>query len=245
MAGNAKKILKLFLLTVCISFAAACATSFDAKGRYHVVQSGESIWKIARAYRVSVQDLAELNNVADGAKIPAGTKLYLPERPKKSAFKKLPKKEREKAMYDAPIEYDRSKFIWPVDGTLRSQFGIRDGRRHDGIDISAPSGTPIYAANDGKVVFSSRMSGYGNTVILRHDDKFFSIYAHNSKNLAKKGKNVKKGDLIAHVGSTGRSTGPHLHFEIRHGQKARNPLFFLPVSKGEQPKKPAKRTRHR
>ncbi len=245
MAGNAKNIIKFALLTLCIFFAAACATSFDAKGRYHVVQSGESIWKIARAYRVSVQDLAELNNISDGAKMTAGTKLYLPDRPKRSSFKKLPKKEREKAMYDSPIEYDRSKFIWPVNGTVTSQFGIRNGRRHDGIDISAPSGTPIYAANGGKVVFSSRMSGYGNTVILRHEDKFFSIYSHNSKNLAKKGKSVKKGELIAYIGSTGRSTGPHLHFEIRHGQKARNPLFFLPVSKGEQVKKPAKRSKRR
>jgi len=216
-------VLALFLV-------AACATSFDSKGRYHRVQSGETIWKIARAYRVSVQDLAELNDIQDG-QISKGQKLYIPPRPKVQSFKKLPKKEREKILYDAPIEVDRTRFSWPVDGQVFSNFGIRNGRRHDGIDIAAKTGTPIRSAADGKVVFSDRLSGYGNMIIVKHKDDFFTVYAHNSKNKAKKGENVKRGQLIAAVGSTGRATGPHCHFEIRHGQKARNPLFLLPVKK--------------
>ncbi len=102
---------------------------------------------------------------------------------------------------------------------------------HDGIDIAAKAGTPIRAAGDGKVVFSSRLGGYGNTIIIRNADNFFTTYAHNKRNLAKKGQNVKKGDLIANVGATGNASGAHCHFEIRHRQKARNPLFFLPVKK--------------
>lgn len=213
-----------------IIFASGCAISYDTKGRYHKVQSGETIWKIARVYRVSVQDLAELNNIQDGAKLEPNQKLYLPEKPKGRAWKKLPKEEQEKT-YDAPIQTDHSKFIWPAEGTLMSGFGIRNGRRHDGIDISAKLGTPIKAAASGKVVFSSRLSGYGNTVIVRHPDNFFSIYAHNKQNKAKKGASVKKGEVIAYMGATGNATGSHCHFEIRHGQKARNPLFFLPVKK--------------
>lgn len=216
------------LLASCLLLLSACATSFDAKGRYHRVQSGENIWKIARFYRVPVQDLAELNNIQDGSKLDAGQKLYLPQRPKKKSWKKLPGEEDARA-FDAPIQTDRSKFIWPVDGKLFSGFGIRDGRRHDGIDISARSGTIVRAAAEGKVVFSGRLGSYGNTVIIRHKDNFFTTYAHSEKNLVKKGKSVKQGEIIAHVGDTGKATGPHCHFEIRNGQKARNPLFFLPV----------------
>ncbi len=221
--------MKFFLLTVLI-FTAACATSFDAKGKYHRVQSGETIWKIASAYRVPVQDLAEMNNVQDGHKLEAGQKLYFPPRPKGRVWKKLPKEEQERT-YSAPIETDRGRFIWPVDGTVFSNFGIRNGRRHDGIDIAAKAGTPIRAAADGKVVFSSRLGGYGNTIIIRNSDNFFTTYAHNSRNIAKKEQNVKRGDLIANVGATGNASGAHCHFEIRHRQKARNPLFFLPVKR--------------
>lgn len=221
--------LKFFPLTVLI-FVAACATSFDAKGRYHRVQSGETIWKIASAYRVPAQDLAELNNVQDGNKLQSGQKLYLPPRPKGRVWKKLARAEQERA-YSAPIETDRGRFIWPVNGEIMSNFGIRNGRRHDGIDISAKAGAPIRAAADGKVVFSSRLGGYGNTIIIRNSDNFFTTYAHNRRNLAKKGQNVKRGDLIAYVGATGNASGPHCHFEIRHRQKARNPLFFLPVKR--------------
>ncbi len=221
------RIVVVLLLAV---LYAACATSFDSKGRYHKVQSGENIWKIASAYRIPVQDLAELNNVQDGSKLEPGQKLYLPDRPKGRSWKKLPKVEQEK-QFNAPIETDRSKFSWPVEGTMLSGFGIRNGRRHDGIDIATKVGTPIKAAASGKVVFSDRIGGYGNTVIIRHPDNFFSIYAHNQKNLVKKGKTVKRGDEIALLGATGNATGPHCHFEIRHGQKARNPLFFLPVKK--------------
>jgi murein DD-endopeptidase MepM/ murein hydrolase activator NlpD len=225
MDGRIKIVLLVFVIFFC-----GCATSFDAKGRYHRVQSGENIWKIAKAYRVSVQDLAELNNVQDGSKLESGQRLYIPPRPKGRVWKKLPPSEREKS-YSAPIEIDRTKFSWPLEGQIFSNFGIRNGRRHDGIDIAAKAGTPIKASADGKVVFASKLSGYGNTVIIRHSGNFFTTYAHNQKNLVSKGANVKKGTQIANVGSTGRATGPHCHFEIRHGQKARNPLFFLPVRK--------------
>lgn len=228
---NAKKI---FLLA-CFFVVAGCATSFDSRGRYHKVQGGETIWKIAGAYRVPVQDLAELNNIDDASKLVVGSKLYIPKRPSGKAWKKLSKREKEpepqREVGETPIRVDRGRFVWPMDGEIFSGFGIRNGRRHDGIDIAAKAGTAIKAAADGKVAFSGKLAGYGNTVIIRHPDKFFTVYAHNSRNEAKKDEKVKKGDVIARVGSTGRATGPHCHFEIRHGQKARNPLFFLPVKR--------------
>ncbi len=125
---------------------------------------------------------------------------------------------------------NRTQFSWPIDGEISSLYGMRHGRRHDGVDIRAKIGTAIFAADSGEVVYSKKMRGYGNLVLLRHANDFFTVYAHNSVNLVKVGAKVKKGQMVARVGRTGRATGPHLHFEVREGSVARNPLFFLPKS---------------
>jgi len=132
------------------------------------------------------------------------------------------------------IKTDRGRFIWPVDGEVSSLFGMRHGRRHDGVDIRAKIGTPVYASADGEVVYAKKMRGYGNLVLLKHAEDFFSVYAHNSVNLVKVGAKIRKGQLVSRVGRTGRATGPHLHFEIREGAKARNPLFFLPKTRSAE-----------
>jgi len=95
------------------------------------------------------------------------------------------------------------------------------------LDIAASSGTDIKAAADGKVIFSGQKSGYGNVVILEHDHQIKTVYAHASKLLVKEGQQVKKGEAIAKVGSTGRSTGPHLHFEVLISGTPVDPLNFL------------------
>jgi len=120
-------------------------------------------------------------------------------------------------------------FTWPLRGTITSGFGSRGGRMHDGIDIGAKEGTPITAAADGEVVYSDhRLSGYGNLIILRHSGNVFTAYAHNQRNLVRKGERVKRGDTIARVGQTGRASGPHLHFEVRRGSTPVDPLAYLP-----------------
>lgn len=120
------------------------------------------------------------------------------------------------------------KYIFPIENVTRlsSIFGKRHGKMHLGIDIPGKTGTPIVSVNDGIVVFSGVKSGYGNIVILKHLNNIFSIYAHAKKTIVQKGDLIKKAQTIAYVGSTGRSTGPHLHFEIREGQKAIDPLIF-------------------
>ena len=100
---------------------------------------------------------------------------------------------------------------------------------HDGIDIAAKAGTPIYAAAAGKVVYAdSRLTGYGNLIIIRHSSDMFTAYAHNRNNLVVVGQMVKQGQHIANVGATGRASGPHLHFEVRRGERAVDPLAYLP-----------------
>ena len=120
-------------------------------------------------------------------------------------------------------------FIWPVEGEVLSFFGERSGRVHQGVDISAKKGTKIYAAMAGKVIYSDNELGrYGNMIIIEHKNGYSTVYAHNAKNLVKKGKRVTRGQVIALVGQTGNATGTHLHFEIRKGKETVNPLLYLP-----------------
>jgi murein DD-endopeptidase MepM/ murein hydrolase activator NlpD len=117
--------------------------------------------------------------------------------------------------------------IWPVRGPVASGFGMRWGRMHQGIDISAGSGTPIHAAKAGTVTFAGTMSGYGNVVVVTHSGGLSTLYAHQSR-LAVSGGAVSQGQVIGYVGSTGHSTGPHLHFETRVGGTPQNPMRYLP-----------------
>jgi murein DD-endopeptidase MepM/ murein hydrolase activator NlpD len=117
---------------------------------------------------------------------------------------------------------------WPLQGVLYGRYGVRGGRRHDGIDIAAPEGTPVLAAAAGRVIYAGEQAGYGALVILKHDDGLVTLYAHNSRVLVSEGDRVRSGQPISRVGETGRTTGPHLHFEVREGTRPRNPLLFLP-----------------
>ena len=117
--------------------------------------------------------------------------------------------------------------IWPTRGTVTSEYGRRSGRQHQGIDIAAGTGTAIWAAQSGTVIFAGQQSGYGNMTIVDHGD-FSTAYAHQSRIGVSEGQRVAQGDPIGAVGNTGRSTGPHLHFETRYGGSARNPRGCLP-----------------
>jgi len=118
---------------------------------------------------------------------------------------------------------------WPVaHGTLSSGFGLRHGAMHEGVDISAPVGTPVMAAASGQVIFVGRMRGYGKIVIIQHENHYVTVYAHDSTNLVREGQTVSRGQVIGRVGRTGHTTGANLHFEVRHNNVASNPLIYLP-----------------
>ncbi len=116
---------------------------------------------------------------------------------------------------------------WPVGGRVTSEYGRRWGRLHAGIDIAAPTGTPIGAAIAGTVIYSGWQSGYGNVVILSHGGGLSTLYGHQSRLGVSLGQAVGAGQTIGYVGSTGHSTGPHVHFETRYGGIARNPRGCL------------------
>ncbi len=119
-------------------------------------------------------------------------------------------------------------YIWPAQGVLTSGYGWRWGRLHRGIDIAAPVGTPVMAAAPGEVISAGWHGGYGNLIKLEHLDGSVTLYAHNNRNLVSHGQKVAQGQQIAEMGSTGNSTGSHLHFEIHDkNREIRNPLAFL------------------
>jgi murein DD-endopeptidase MepM/ murein hydrolase activator NlpD len=118
--------------------------------------------------------------------------------------------------------------IWPVGGPVTSPFGYRWGRLHAGIDIGCGYGAPIHAAKSGTVIFSGQMSGYGNVVIVDHGGGFSTLYAHQSRIAASDGQQVAQGQVLGYSGSTGHSTGPHLHFETRVDGNPQNPRQYLP-----------------
>jgi len=117
---------------------------------------------------------------------------------------------------------------WPLKkGRISSKFGWRGRKMHKGLDIAASRGTPIHAVEEGEVVRAKYVRGYGNLVEIKHSELYSTRYAHNQKNLVKPGDYVRKGQIIGFVGSTGRSTGPHIHFEVRQNGVAINPILYL------------------
>jgi murein DD-endopeptidase MepM/ murein hydrolase activator NlpD len=129
-----------------------------------------------------------------------------------------------------PIRYGSGQFIWPVDGSVVSGFGMRWGRMHEGIDIAVPAGTPIRAADSGTVVLlqsEAESGGYGNFTCLDHGGGLQTCYAHQSSFAVSSGQSVSQGDVIGYVGCTGHCYGDHLHFEVRVGGAPTDPLGYL------------------
>jgi lipoprotein NlpD len=231
-------------------------------GVLHVVQRGETVYRIARTYGIDPADLMETNGIADPRAVAVGAELFVPGAsrvlevppapvpgdpalvpaatatatptstvtPTPTATRTpSPSPTPSPAPTPAAIRAGRDvPLAWPLKGVLYGRYGVRGGRRHDGIDIAAPEGTVVGAAAAGTVIYAGEQSGYGSIVIVKHDGGLVTLYAHASRLLVEEGARVRRGDPVAAVGQTGRTTGPHLHFEVREGTRPRNPLLFLP-----------------
>jgi len=206
------------------------------------VKFGDSLRKIARRYGMTLAELLRLNPGIETARLVTGAPIRVVQSSplrqrtllalKPSGSGGLSWPELPEFLDDGSGRQDSlaSDWIWPTRGMFSSGFGWRWGRIHKGIDIANNVGTPIVASKDGVVTFSGwHGGGYGYLVTLQHEDGSRSLYAHNSRLLVQEGQEVEQGQPIAQMGSTGRSTGPHLHFEIHPaGRGAVNPLQFLP-----------------
>lgn len=133
----------------------------------------------------------------------------------------------------AKVQEDDSadaKFRWPVRGRIISDFGAKPGGgKNEGVNLAVPEGTPVHAADDGSVIYSgNELKGYGNLILVRHNDGWVSAYAHNSELKVKRGDTIRRGDVVALAGATGSVNQPQLHFELRQGNKPVDPLKYLP-----------------
>jgi lipoprotein NlpD len=376
-----KKIIVLIIMIIVALLLSACSIPYikqaKAKGVYHRVKTGETLWQIARAYNISLQDLAEFNNITDPNIIKADSVLFIPDanqviddimnsakltgvtagtpkgepvatppdrvavipkaatkppmikspketdlimdirsktttslikeedithepltaktalpmteskaeqkiippdkrqaKPDLATVKEPPKvivplrekdeeiktslpivdvsplKEPEKmetqtkdavgkaepavkpaieGTISSGLQFDKKRFIWPLQGKVISRFGIQpNGMYLNGIKIAAKEGAPVSAAAAGTVIFSAALKGYGETVIIKHEDNFATVYTHLYDRMVSVEDRVKKGEKIALLGRFEQEGDPYLNFEIRQNNKARNPLFFLP-----------------
>lgn len=140
------------------------------------------------------------------------------------------------------IRLETSDWSWPLEQVnVTSNFGAREGSPHEGVDLKARSGTPVYAAQTGRVIYAgNKLSGYGKMVVIRHEKGLASVYAHNSRLLVRQGQRVRQGQKISLSGNTGRSSGPHLHFEVRDGSLAVDPTRVIPDRVAKAPLKPGR-----
>jgi len=190
----------------------------NQKGIFHKVRKGETLSEIAKIYKVTIEEVLEINEIEDPQALTINAQLFIP------GAKLLPE-EREYILGWG--------FIRPCRGWISSRYGWRrdpfTGQRrfHHGIDLAAPRGTPVYAARDGRVIRSGWTGGYGRIIIIKHSRGYSTRYGHNSVNLVKNGQYVRQGQLIARVGNSGRSTGSHLHFEVRRWGRPLNPLPLI------------------
>ncbi|MCJ7545349.1 MAG: M23 family metallopeptidase [Deltaproteobacteria bacterium] len=201
------------------------------RGVYHTVKRHQTFWRICKTYGVDMAEVARVNGIKDKTKIEVGQRIFIPGATRVLKVD-IYVEDVTAGGKAAAVTYEKGRFIWPVEGQVTASFCAKETttkRRHDGIDISAMTGSVVRAGDSGKVVYSdNKMRGYGNLIIIEHQDHFFTIYAHNEENLVKEEVLVKQGDAIAKVGKTGSATGPHLHFEIRKGSEPLDPMQFLP-----------------
>lgn len=187
----------------------------------HAVRSGETLWEIALRYGIDVDAIARHNRLEDSAFLAVGQRLKLPVANSAEPDPMAAEQARE-ALAIAP-----GLFRWPLLGRITSGFGPREGRQHTGVDIAAIHGDTVRASRAGTVAVAGWLGGYGLTAVIRHGDGTATLYAHNSRLLVEKGQEVDAGEPIARAGSTGNSTGPHVHFEIIVGTKPQDPMKYL------------------
>lgn len=189
-------------------------TILPVKGAYHTVQAGETVEAIALAYGVTPTAITDypLNNLKPPYQLREGQKLVIPGG-------------RRQLHWPTPELSPDSPFAWPVVGEITQRYS----EKHPALDLGAPYGSPVYAARAGTVTHSGwARTGYGYTVILDHGEGVQSLYSHMKGTWVVEGQKVERGQLIGEVGSTGHSSGPHVHFEIRVDGQRVDPSGYLP-----------------
>ncbi len=189
----------------------------SSDGIFYTVSKGDSLSSVADKFKLPLTAILDANDL-EAQTLIVGEKLFIPGATISNFALK-------KALGEL--------FIYPIDGRLTSRFGYRydpfTGRRcyHNGVDLAAPMGTPVKSTMAGKIAYVGTSPVYGKYIIVSHSGGYQSMYGHLSKTKARRGQKVRQGSVIGFVGSTGRSTGPHLHFSVYKNGKLINPLGVL------------------
>lgn len=213
-----------------LPLASATATDVSERiGVRHVVEAGQTLWRIAKVYEIAVDELARANGIDDPAALAVGQSLLVPGATDVRRVPPYPAP-LTGAPPEASLHVARSSFDWPVPGgRILSGYGVpRRTHRHEGIDIGARHGQSVRASEAGRVVYSgATLRGYGKTIIIDHGDDLRTLYAHNSDLLAREGDRVERGQTIARIGRTGNASTDHCHFEIRKKDVPVDPMQYL------------------
>ncbi|MEA3333771.1 MAG: M23 family metallopeptidase [Pseudomonadota bacterium] len=240
------------LLGLSCLFLCAC----QAGGIYHTVKPGQTLYRISRTYGVNEAYLARVNRVSDPSQLPIGTRLFVPgaqrvlrvqvvktKSPgktvtvpvKKRVFRKQPEVKKAKTAVSKPRVLKTKatqvkKLQWPLRGKIVRSFSKKaKAGGGKGIEIAIRSGSDVTAAEAGKVIYSGDgVNGYAFLVILQHENDLFTVYGFNRKNLVRQGDFVSQGERIALSGTPPAGGQPRLHFEVRKGKIAVNPILYLP-----------------
>jgi murein DD-endopeptidase MepM/ murein hydrolase activator NlpD len=206
------------------------------RDRQHVVGRGETLYGISRAYGVDAYALASANGLVAPFTLRTGQMLRIPAsgtetaalRPE-AATPAFPVRRPATPAAVPPPPPARGGFVWPLEGKVVSSFGAKTkGLHNDGINIAARRGAPVRAAENGVVVYAgNELRGFGNMLLIKHAGGWITAYAHNEKLLVSRGDKVQRGQIVAHVGSSGSVTTPQLHFELRKGKQAVDPRKYL------------------
>jgi len=198
-------------------------------GVEHTVIKGQTLDSIAKLYKVEISDIQELNGMREGDKLAVGDEIIIPGGEEGGSSSVSSPKINSSSTITINVPNPSGYFIHPVPASRRSR-GITSS--HRGVDFAAPTGTPIRASASGTVMLArgGYNGGYGNTVLILHPNGFQTLYAHMSRVVTHAGAQVSQGETIGYVGSTGRSTGPHLHFEVKGKKGIQNPGNTTPMS---------------
>ncbi|MCD6526393.1 MAG: M23 family metallopeptidase [Desulfuromonas sp.] len=244
--------MRLFcLMLFTLWFVSGCSPP----GVRHIVQPGQTLYRISKTYQVPAEKIIAYNHIKNPAQIRVGEALLIPGATstrtvpvvppaqrtltvqKKST--RLPPKKTKKIVKSKPVVKKRTSSVavkprkgalnWPVRGKVVKSFGVKNNVRNKGIEIAIKVGSPVRCAGAGQVIYSgSGIKGYGHLVIIKHSHDLYTVYGYNQANLVKSGTYVSGGQKIALSGVVPSGDYGGLHFEVRQGNKAVNPAFYLP-----------------
>ncbi|EPX57123.1 hypothetical protein D187_006877 [Cystobacter fuscus DSM 2262] len=224
--------------------------------RTHTVAPGETLYRIAVNHQLSVEQLATANGIKDPRTLSVGQELVIPgaARPIPVATESSPPPARPPSTSSPtassrgplvsspsrrpagrplpqkppkPVPETKGTLDWPLRGVLYARFGKKGREPHDGIDLAVPVGTPVKTAQEGEVLYAGEQRGYGLIIIIQHSARLITLYAHNRDLRVRTGQKVRRGQVLAMVGESGKTSGPQLHFEVRVDGKPVDPLDYL------------------